>query len=198
MVLTSILRHGEISNQPNFPIMFRFSRKVLDALTFPGIVVHQGGRKLMCHAMGAEVNEVCWFQWEHPMGYVVHEDPDAVWKQYVIGLGPVFVNLAGAILLALMALPFAPKGNDVSLPNILLCWLGISVAVHAFPNRTDAGSIWALAWESEEAPVWTRVLSVPVVGLVYLFTLNRFLGLDFVFGVLLVLLTQGLANGSLR
>ncbi len=178
--------------------MFLFFRKVLDALTFPGIVVHQGGRKLLCQAMGAEVTEVCWFQWERPMGYVVHEDPDAVWKQYVIGLGPVFVNLAVAILLALAALPFAPKGNDVSLPSILLCWLGISVAAHAFPNRTDAGSIWALAWESEDAPAWTRVLSVPVVGMVYLFTLNRYLGLDLVFGLFLVLITQGLASGALR
>ncbi len=175
--------------------MLRFIRISFEALTLPGIMAHQGARKLLCQAMGTEVIEVCWFQWDYPLGYVVHEDPDAVWKQYVIGLGPVFLNLALASLLALAALPFAPKGNDVSLPSILLCWFGISTAAHAFPNLTDAGSIWSLAWESEEAPIWTRVLSVPVVGLVYLFTLGRFLGLHLVFGVIFVLLIQWFALG---
>jgi hypothetical protein len=178
--------------------MFLFVRSVLDALTFPGIVVQQAARKLLCHATGTEVTDVCWFRWEQPTGYVVHEDPNAVWKQYLIGLGPVLVSLVVAVVTALLALPFAPKGNAVSLPSILLCWIGVSVAAHAFPNRTDAGSIWALAWEAEDAPVWTRVLSVPVVGMVYLFALSRFLGLDLIFGLLLVLLTQGFASGELR
>jgi hypothetical protein len=176
--------------------MLRFIRISFEALTFPGIVAHQGARKLLCQATGTEVIEVCWFRWDYPLGSVVHADPDAVWKQYVIGLGPVFLNLALASLLALAALPFAPKGNDVSLPSILLCWFGISTAAHAFPNLTDAGSIWSLAWESEEAPIWTRALSVPVVGMVYLFTLGRFVGLHLVLGVFFVLLIQWLALGA--
>jgi hypothetical protein len=167
--------------------MFLIPGKLIGCVTFPGIVVHQAGRKLLCHATGTEVVEVVWFQWAHPMGYLVHEDPDAVWKQYLIGLGPLFVNTGCAVVLSLMAMPFVPKGPaPIGLPCLMLLWMAISVGMHAFPNTTDARSLWALAWESEDAPLWTRVLSVPFVGAVYLGAFLRFFWLDLIYGLLVV------------
>lgn len=179
--------------------MFLIPGKLISCVTFPGIVVHQAGRKLLCHATGTEVLEVVWFQWEWPMGYVVHEDPDAVWKQYLIGLGPVFVNTAGAMVLALMAMPFTPKGQaPVGVPYLMLTWMAISVGMHAFPNTTDARSIWALAWESEDAPLWTRVVSVPFVGAIFLGAFLRMFWLDLIYGGSVVLLTQEAVRWVLR
>jgi len=59
--------------------------------------------------------------------------------------------------------------------------------MHAFPSTGDAASIWATV-RSPETPLATRLLAVPIVGLIGLGAVGSFFWLDLFYGVGVVIL----------
>ncbi len=57
---------------------------VVGLVTFPGIIVHELGHLLLCRIAKVKVLGWCLFQLKQPMGFVVHEQPDSVWKNFLI------------------------------------------------------------------------------------------------------------------
>src|SRR5579872_5692940 len=121
--------------------MFFIPGFLISLLTFPGIIVHEFAHQLFCRLFRVPVFEVCYFRLGNPAGYVLHEKPKEDWQQVLIAIGPFFVN---SILGFLIAFPAAMAMNfhDVSPLNVLLIYLGASIAMHSFPSRGDAASIW--------------------------------------------------------
>jgi hypothetical protein len=66
--------------------------------------------------------------------------------------------------------------------DYVLIYLGVSIAMHAFPSRGDADAIWHSIKE-ENTPTWVKVIGYPVIGLIYLGSLASFFWLDLLYGV---------------
>jgi hypothetical protein len=66
--------------------------------------------------------------------------------------------------------------------DYLLIYLGVSIAMHAFPSRGDANVIWEAMKESN-TPGWVKFIGYPVVGLIYIGSLGSFFWLDVLYGI---------------
>lgn len=155
-------------------------------VTFPGVIVHELAHALFCRLFGLKLFEVKYMQFVvgfgQPAGYVIHEPAKEAWKNVLVGLGPFFVNTTmGAIIAAPGAIPVLKFDSRDPL-DLLLCWLGVSVAMHAFPSTGDAASMWQ-SLTQPETPLWTKALGFPTVGLIYLGAIGSIFWLDLIFGV---------------
>jgi hypothetical protein len=124
-------------------------------------------------------------------GYVIHEPPPKASQQILIGIGPFFVN---SILGALIALPavIPVLRFEAGTPlDYFLIWLGVSIAMHAFPSTGDAKSIWR-AVQSGKMPGAARFVATPVVGLIYLCAVGSMFWLDLIYGMALAMLFPNL------
>jgi hypothetical protein len=79
------------------------------------------------------------------------------------------------------ALPVFEFKNGGPLDYVLI-YLGVSIAMHAFPSRGDANVIWEMM-KSEGTAWWIKLIGYPVVGLIYLGSIGSFLWLDLAYGV---------------
>ncbi|NVN99062.1 MAG: DUF3267 domain-containing protein [Geobacteraceae bacterium] len=150
---------------------------IISLLTFPGIIVHEFAHKFFCQITGTAVHEVCYFRIGNPAGYVIHEEPETVWKHILIGVGPLIVNSGFGLGLGLAAYMF--KGQATV--NGILLWLGVSIGAHSFPSTGDAKSIWGAIWE-KGAPFMTRIVGTPMVGCIYLGAVGSVFWLDIIYG----------------
>ena len=151
---------------------------VISCATFPGVIVHEFAHKVFCHWTGTKVLQVCYFRLGSPAGFVIHEHPTSVWKHILIGIGPLFINTGIGLGLGLLGIAF--KG--VAPVSIALMWLAISVAMHSFPSTGDAKSIWSAIWD-DKAPVLTKVVGTPLVGVIFLGAVGSVFWLDLIYGV---------------
>lgn len=155
---------------------------LITLVTFPGVIVHELAHQLFCRLYKIPVYKVVYFQAENPAGYVLHEAPANKFQNIMIGIGPFFINTLLAVLIALpAALPVMEFDNGTPVDYVLL-YLGISIAMHAFPSTGDAQSIWN-AVKEKDTPLWVKIIGYPVVGLIYLGTLGSFFWLDAIYGV---------------
>jgi len=152
---------------------------VITWFTFPGVMVHELAHKLFCHWTGTRVLQVCYFRFGNPAGFVIHEKPTSVWKHMLIGIGPLFVNTFIGLMLGLVALTLKGKSEPAFMA---LMWLAVSIAMHSFPSTGDAKSIWAAVWH-REAPVLTKVIGTPLVGLIVIGAIGSIFWLDLIYGV---------------
>ncbi len=170
---------------------------LISILTFPGIIVHEISHLLCCRMLGIKVHKVCYFRLGNPAGYVAHDLPNAL-QQILIGFGPFFVNTTVGLLLGLTS-GIARHRFGVSLiswPMILLPWLTVSVAMHAFPSTGDARSIWRSLWARETSwPV--RILGMPLVLAIYAGALASVFWLDVGYGVAVLWLALRIMEGTL-
>jgi hypothetical protein len=154
---------------------------IITIATFPGVIVHELAHQLFCRLYKIPVYKVVYFQAANPAGYVLHEAPQKKWQSVMIGIGPFFLNTILGVLIALpAAMPVFELGN-ANLLHYLLIYLGVSIAMHAFPSTGDASSIWKIVQE-KDTPLLTKVVAVPVVGLIYLGALGSFFWLDLIYG----------------
>lgn len=118
-------------------------------LTFPGVIVHEFAHALFCRLCKVAIFEVKYFQFgAGPSGYVVHGPTSGINQAVLIGVEPFIVNtLIGGIIGAPAALPVIILGSR-SIPDLLLFWLGISIAMHSFPSKGDAESILSQAQDA--------------------------------------------------
>ena len=163
---------------------------LVSLVTFPGVIVHELAHQLFCRWARVAVFDVCYFRLGNPAGYVVHETPRTSFQHVMIGLGPFFVN---TILGALIAFPAAVpliQFNSPQPQDLLLLWLGVSVAMHAFPSTGDAKGIWSALFQ-RTSPWWLKVVGLPIVVLIYIGAIGSFVWLDAIYGLAVAL---GLPN----
>lgn len=159
---------------------------LISLLTFPGVIVHELAHQLFCRLLKVPVFEVVYFQLQNPAGYVLHEAPQNKWHSLLISTGPFFVNtLLGAIIALPAALPVAEFGTAGPLEYVLI-YLGVSIAMHAFPSTGDAQAIWKTLKE-EDVPLLLKIIAYPIVGLIYLGAVGSFFWLDFVYGIVVAM-----------
>jgi hypothetical protein len=162
--------------------MFFIPGFLIALVTFPGVIVHELAHQLFCRLYKVPVFKVVYIQAGNPAGYVLHERVKNKLQGIMISVGPFVVNtVIGALISLPAALPVfvLHKAGPI---DYLLIYLGVSIAMHAFPSRGDAAVIWE-AMKEEDTPVWVKIIGYPVVGLIYLGSLGSFFWLDVLYGI---------------
>ena len=155
---------------------------LISLVTFPGVIVHELAHQLFCRWFKVPVFKVVYFQLANPVGYVLHEIPVKKWHSIMISIGPFFVN---TILGGLIALPAALpvfKFDSGGPLDYFLIYLGVSIAMHAFPSTGDADAIWQHI-KDKNTSIWVKIFGYPIIGLIYLGSLGSFFWLDLLYGV---------------
>jgi hypothetical protein len=168
--------------------------QLIALLTFPGVIVHELAHQLFCRLFRVPVFEVVYYQFSNPSGYVLHERVENKWHGIMISVGPFIINtLIGGLIALPAALPVF-KFHTAGPLDYVLIYLGVSIAMHAFPSTGDANSIWA-SMKEESTPLWAKVVGYPIVGLIYLGSLGSFFWLDLFYGVAIAIGVPNLIIG---
>lgn len=113
--------------------------QLISILTFPGIIFHELGHEWFCRWTGVPVREVCYFRLGNPAGYVIHARPKKFYQAFFIALGPLITGTFIAIPVFVLSKWIALIHPQLEL---LLVWLGVSIAANAFPSSGDAKNLW--------------------------------------------------------
>lgn len=149
--------------------------------TFPGVIVHEMAHQLVCRLCRVVVFEVCYFRLGNPAGYVTHEHPSNPYQTLLIGVGPfLFNSLLGAVIAFPAVVPVYKFEAGTTLDYVLI-WLGVSIAMHAFPSTGDAASM--LKSLSAHSSLLLRLIGNPIVALIYLGALGSMFWLDAIYGL---------------
>jgi hypothetical protein len=155
---------------------------IISILSFPGIIVHELAHQLFCRYFKVPVFNVVYFRVGNPAGYVIHEAVTNKAQGILISVGPFIINtIVGALISLPAALPVFKFHNAGPLDYVLI-YLGVSIAMHAFPSRGDANVIWNSMKESS-TPLWTKIIGYPIVGLIYIGAIGSFFWLDILYGI---------------
>ena len=136
-------------------------------VTFPGVIVHEAAHQLMCRLTDTPVLKVCYFRVGNPSGYVMHDTPTSGWKHFLISVAPFLLNSILGVLICLPVALAVMAKTSLGPLDLLLGWLGISVAMHAFPSTGDASSLWK-AMKADNTSWLLRIIGFPVVGVIYI------------------------------
>ena len=158
---------------------------IISALTFPGVIVHELAHQLFCRLCNVAVFDVCYFQFENPAGYVVHEKPKYSYQNILIGVGPFLINtLIGMLITFPVSLQVIElKISFLQSPfSYILMWLGISILMHAFPSTGDAKNMWK-SIKDEETSIVTKIIGAPIVMLIYVGAIGSVAWLDLLYAI---------------
>jgi hypothetical protein len=163
--------------------MFFIPGPVIAALTFPGVIVHETGHLFFCRLFRLAVYDVCFFRFGNPAGYVIHERTDNFTASFFVSLGPFFVNTLLCMVFCTAA--FLPVWElKVQDPlAYFFYWLGLSIGMHAFPTKEDLSNIWELAPERAKHGNLLAVLSLPLIGILYVLNYARIIWADLGYGI---------------
>lgn len=169
--------------------MFFILGIIIQYVTFPGVIVHELAHQLFCRWCKVPVFKVVYFQKGtprfqkgDPIGYVVHEKAETPMQNILISIGPFIVNtLLGALIAMPAAMPVFEL-NSAGPLDYLLIYLGVSIAMHAFPSRGDAKNVLKTV-EDPNTPRWVRIIGYPIVGLIYAGSIGSMFWLDLVYGI---------------
>ena len=166
---------------------------VISIVTFPGIVVHEFAHQIFCRLLRIPVFRVVYFRVGNPCGYVEHEASQDPLKVFLTSTGPFFINtLLGILILTPVAVPvlkFREYADPLTLP---LAWLGFSILMHAFPSTGDAGNMVEQILKNKNVGILPRILSAPVIGLIYLGAFGSIFWLDLVYAAAVAMLIPNL------
>jgi hypothetical protein len=113
----------------------------------------------------------------------------------MIGIGPFFIN---SILGILISFPAAIQVYTFGAGDILdyiLIWLGISIAMHSFPSTGDAKAIW-YSMKSTGTPLILKIISIPLLGFIYIGAIGSVFWLDLFYGIFLVAFSPRIIIGA--
>lgn len=163
--------------------MFFIPGPVIAALTFPGVIVHETGHLFFCRLFRLAVYDVCFFRFGNPAGYVIHERTDNFTASFFVSMGPFFVNTLLCMVFCTAA--FLPVWElKVQDPlAYFFYWLGLSIGMHAFPSKEDLSNIWELAPERAKHGNLLAVLSLPLIGILYVLNYARIIWADLGYGI---------------
>jgi hypothetical protein len=156
---------------------------VIALLTFPGVIVHEAGHLFFCKLFRLQVYGVCFFQFGNPAGYVLHEKTDNFTASFFVSMGPFFANTLLCVLFCSAA--FLPVWvlQVQDLPAYFFYWLGLSIGMHAFPSTGDLSNLWQIAPAQAKRGNPLAILSVPLIGLLYVLNLARVVWADLGYGI---------------
>lgn len=163
--------------------MFFIPGPVIAALTFPGVIVHETGHLFFCRLFRLAVYDVCFFRFGNPAGYVIHERTDNFTASFFVSMGPFFVNTLLCMVFCTAA--FLPVWElKVQDPlAYFFYWLGLSIGMHAFPSKEDLSNIWELAPERAKHGNLLAVLSLPLIGILYVLNYAGIIWADLGYGI---------------
>ncbi|RYD85464.1 MAG: DUF3267 domain-containing protein [Sphingobacteriales bacterium] len=154
---------------------------LISIATFPGVIVHELAHQLFCRWFKVPVFGVCYFRFENPVGYVIHEPAKEVYQTVFISVGPFIINTILCFVIGFSAaLQF--KFDSANLLDYLLMYLAISIGAHAFPSTGDASSLWNAVVKSKTSSWFSKAIVTPIVGFIYLGALGSFFWLDIIYG----------------
>lgn len=162
--------------------MFFIPGILISFLTFPGVIVHEIAHQLFCRWFKVPVFEVCYFRLENPCGYVIHEIPSNKLQSIMISIGPFIINSLLGFVIALPAVIPVSMTNNANFLHYVLMYLGISIAMHAFPSRGDADAIWD-AVKDDSTSIFTKIIAYPIVGFIYVGAIGSCIWLDLIYGI---------------
>lgn len=166
---------------------------LISALTFPGVIVHEFAHQLFCRLFRVPVYDVVYFQFKNPSGYVAHEPAEKPLSSFMISVGPFLVNTVLGMFIvfpaAIELFRFETKENILVL---LLGWLGISILMHAFPSTGDAKVMIQSILKNPEVNPVAKILTAPVIGLVYLGALGSMMWLDLLYAIFMAMVLPNL------
>ncbi len=149
--------------------------------TFPGVIVHEMAHQLFCRLCRVAVFDVCYFRFGNPAGYVTHEHPFNPYQHLLIGVGPFLLNTVLGAVIAFPAVIPVLKFEAGTPLDYALIWLGVSIAMHAFPSTGDAASMrQSLA---AHPSFLLRLVGTPIIALIYLGALGSMFWLDALYGL---------------
>jgi hypothetical protein len=154
---------------------------LIAVVTFPGVIVHEMAHQLFCRLCRVAVLDVCYFRVGNPAGYVIHEHPRSPYQHVLIGVGPFLLNTVVGAAIAFPAVTPVLTFSAGGPLDYFLVWLGISVAMHAFPSTGDAASL--LQSLRSQSSVLFKLVATPIVGLIYAGALGSMFWLDAIYGV---------------
>ena len=161
--------------------MFFIPGWLISLLTFPGVIVHEIAHQFFCRVAKVAGLDVKYFQLANPAGYVLQEVPHKTSQHMLIGLGPLLFNsVVGALIAFPAVLPTFTFGSSNAIDMVLI-WLGFSIAMHSFPSTGDAKSIWAAVMRPGVNAAY-KVIAVPIVGLLYVGAIGSIFWLDAIYG----------------
>jgi hypothetical protein len=163
--------------------MFFIPGFVIAIVTFPGVIVHETAHLFFCRLFKLAVYDVCFFRMGNPAGYVIHGRTDNFKALFFVSMGPFFINTVLCVLFCTAA--FLPvwvlKADDYL--AYFFYWLGLSIGMHAFPSTGDLGNLWQVAPAlAKRGNVWA-MLSVPLIGLLYVLNFARVVWADLGYGI---------------
>lgn len=166
---------------------------VIAVLTFPGVIVHEAAHQLFCRLRKVPVFDVKYFQFDmKTAGYVVHADAPDFTSNFLISLGPFFLNTLLCMLICFPASIAFHVFDDHNLFNYFLVWLGVSIGMHAFPSNQDANVIWAKAREAAKKKNPLAIASFPIVILIYIANVLRVVWFDALYGIFIGIILPSL------
>ena len=165
---------------------------LIAAVTFPGVIVHEAAHLLFCKLRRVAVLQACFFQFKNPAGYVIHEPAHDFTSAFLISMGPFFVNSLLCMLFCFPAfVPVRIFGQEDFVSYFLL-WLGVSIGMHAFPSTQDAKVLWHEAREAAARFNPLAIVSLPLVGVIYVANFLRIFWIDYLYGFAIGLLLPDL------
>jgi len=154
-------------------------RRLLSALTIPGVIIHEYGHKLFCELVNVKVRKVCYFRFGNPAGYVVHEQPKTFIQSLLIVLGPFILGTVFALICYFYS--FLYKGK---VAEYIFIWLGFSSAYNCFPSDQDAKILWKESNRHLKRNL-LALLGYPFSALIWLENRLNCLYFDVIYGVVL-------------
>src|SRR5437763_1406984 len=163
--------------------MFFIPGELIAILTFPGVIVHEAGHLFFCRHFRLAVFDVCFFRVGNPAGYVIHEKTDNFTALFFVSMGPFFANTL--LCLVFCSAAFLPVW-ELQVTDLLayfFYWLGLSIGMHAFPSSADLNNLWRVAPMHAKRGNLLAMLSLPLIGLLHVLNLLRFVWADLGYGI---------------
>lgn len=166
---------------------------IISVITFPGVAVHEFAHQIFCRFLRIPVFRVVYFRIGNPCGYVSHEATEDPLKVFLTSTGPFLINtLFGLVILTPVAIPILKFREYTNPLNLLLAWLGFSILMHAFPSTGDAKNMVDQILKNPNVGILPKVLSAPVIGLIYLGALGSIFWLDLIYAAAVAMLIPNL------
>ncbi len=160
---------------------------IISLVTFPGVIVHELAHQFFCRRMRVAVYDVRYFRLGNPAGYVTHESARTNLQNFMISIGPFFLNSILGFCIAFPSATAVLLFNSDKVLDVVNVLLGISIAMHAFPSQGDGAGIMKRL-KRRDTPILQKILMTPCVWLIYLGSIGSMLWLDVVYGGVVCLL----------
>jgi hypothetical protein len=164
---------------------------IIALITFPGIIVHEMAHEFFCRVTGVIVYEVKYLDlFSNRAGYVLHSRVRRYGQAFWICIGPLVFN---AVIGSIVAFPSVLAVFELSIPfhklrfvDIILLWLGVSIAIHAFPSKTDINNLVQYSKEAVSSGNYFGWIGYAVSAPLFLVDLGSSFGLNIVLGAVII------------